>query len=172
MTEMDECVSSAGSVWNRFTVRYQMYCTYYYCLTVLFLLVITKWFLWECCFRGLFFKTCCICESDYLSQKFSSLGRFEETTVKQTKRHKLSDDVRSPFFLLLSVCPVQLVRHWCHSCALCHLKFEGWSGTHHRHRVLMCVLEQNKMLQLHLSCFGFYIQSTKKRELFKTTTSI
>lgn len=147
--------------------------------------------MWECCFRGLFFKSCCICESNYLNQKFSSLGQFGCWTFGvRTRRNALWYDWKKrkdkncqttsdrsalntllPFFILLSVCPVQLVCHWCHSCALCHLKF-GWSQTHRRHRVLMCVLEQNKMLQLHLSCFGFYIQTTKKRELFKPTTNI
>lgn len=43
-------------VWRfHFTVRYQMYCTYYYCLTTVFTRH-TKYFSWKCCFRGLFFK--------------------------------------------------------------------------------------------------------------------
>lgn len=142
------------------TLRYQMYCTYYYyCLTILFLLVIAKLFLWRCCFRSLFFKSCCKCESSFseLRAEFSPAPFLKPQRLEAWRgrggciwglRNALWYDCQKKIFknwqnlqtvlwssalklfyssFLLSVCPVELVRHWCHYCALCHLQFEGWS---------------------------------------------
>lgn len=154
---------SRRSIWNSFhvTLRYQMYCTYYYyyCLTILFLLVIAKLFLWRCCFRSLFFKSCCKCESSFseLRAEFSPAPFLKPQRLEAWRgrggciwglRNALWYDCQKKIFknwqnlqtvlwssalklfyssFLLSVCPVELVRHWCHYCALCHLQFEGWS---------------------------------------------
>lgn len=92
---------------------------------------------------------------------------------KDLQKQKLTDNLQTmsessalytllQFFLLLSVCPVKLVRHWCHSCALCHLNLRDDLELGSLSQSFnVCVLEQNKMLQLHQSGFSFYVQTTK-----------